>query len=241
MIYIAICDDEAYYREYINKLVLAYKDSSGLECVIQTFESGKALIDLGEEIKKYHIIFLDINMDGLDGMMTAKRIHEFVQEVFVVFVTAHVSYATEGYKVDAFRYLLKDNEGLDASIKECLDAVMLKINREKIKQKFEFIEGTKEIPIDKVAYIESRLHKLEFYIMENGLKKYSMYKKLDEAEEMLKDYGFIRIHQSYLTNIKCIKAISGYKAILFDEMEFSIPKKRYKAVKDAFILYKGEL
>lgn len=97
------------------------------------------------------------------------------------------------------------------------------------------------INIDNILYIESKLHKLQFYIMEDKIKIYNLYGTLNELENELKDFHFIRIHQSYLTNLKYIRSVKCYKVLLCNNQELLIPKARYKNVKDAFISYKGEL
>lgn len=95
----------------------------GIMLEIDTFSSGKEFVELGIEMVKYKIVFLDINMDELDGIMTAKKIRENSKDMFIVFVTAFVNYTIEGYKVDAVRYILKDNKNLFASVYECMDAI----------------------------------------------------------------------------------------------------------------------
>lgn len=167
MLKIAICDDEKVFRDNINKYVAAYLNEKEISYEIDTFSSGKEIIDLGIEIKQYNIIFLDINMDDVDGIVTAQKIREYSSEIYIVFVTAYINYSLEGYKVDAIRYLLKNNTNLEASISECMDAILHKMNLVVKKKKFKFNEGEKEINIDNILYIESKLHKLQFVIEEN--------------------------------------------------------------------------
>ena len=59
----------------------------------------------------------------------------------------------EGYKVDAIRYLLKNNTNLEASISECMDAILHKMNLVVKKKKFKFNEGEKEINIDNILSV----------------------------------------------------------------------------------------
>ena len=101
MLKIAICDDEKVFRDNINKYVAAYLNEKEISYEIDTFSSGKEIIDLGIEIKQYNIIFLDINMDDVDGIVTAQKIREYSSEIYIVFVTAYINYSLEGYKVDA--------------------------------------------------------------------------------------------------------------------------------------------
>ena len=77
--------------------------------------------------------------------------------------------------------------------------------------------------------------------MEDKLKVYTLYGTLNELEQEIIDFSFLRIHQSFLVNLKHIKSVTGYKVILSNNQELIIPKARYKDVKNAFIAYKGEL
>lgn len=94
------------------------------------------------------------------------------------------------------------------------DAIIDKMNYSVIKRKFDFKEGRKEIVLDRLLYIESNLHRLEFHVMEDDETVYTMYEILNVMDDMLSENGFIRTHQSYLVNVKCIKNVARYKVIL---------------------------
>lgn len=241
MVKIAICDDESHFRKLIRKILIDYMEKTGGLYEIDEFKSGKEFINLGIEIIKYKIIFLDINMDELDGMETAKKIREISNDIFIVFVTAFINYTLEGYRVDAVRYILKNNVNLSELIFECMDAINKKINYVVKKKTINFNEGKKNISLERILYIESRLHKLEFYIMEEKLNKYSLYSTLNYMEQELEDSDFIRIHQSYLVNMKHIAKVSRYEVLLSNGIKLDIPKIRYKNVENAYVSYKGEI
>lgn len=243
MFNIAICDDEGCFRQSFQEFVSSYLRSNGIPCQIDTFCSGEEFLSLGIAMIKYTVIFLDINMDKTDGITVAKRIRSISKEVFIVFVTAYFDYTLEGYKVDAIRYLIKDSNhnNFQNTINECMDSIIEKMNYVVIKKKFGFKEGIKEISLDQILYIESNLHKLFFHVIEEELKVYTLYETLDEMEKKLEGNTFIRIHQSYLVNLKYVKSILRYKAIMYDGTELIIPKIRYMQVKDAFIAYQGEV
>lgn len=73
MFRIAICDDEKIFRDDLKEILIRYMTDRGIMLEIDTFSSGKEFVELGIEMVKYKIVFLDINMDELDGIMTAKR------------------------------------------------------------------------------------------------------------------------------------------------------------------------
>ena len=102
MFRIAICDDEKIFRDDLKEILIRYMTDRGIMLEIDTFSSGKEFVELGIEMVKYKIVFLDINMDELDGIMTAKKIRENSKDMFIVFVTAFVNYTIEGYLVSFY-------------------------------------------------------------------------------------------------------------------------------------------
>lgn len=241
MFKIAICDDENLFTEELKELISGYMMEKDFIFEIDTYNSGEALVKLGVGVVRYAIVFLDINMEKIDGIKTAEMIRKVSREVFIVFVTAYVDYSLEGYRLDVVRYLLKGNANFQSNVNECMDAIIDKMNYSVIKRKFDFKEGRKEIMLDRLLYIESNLHRLEFHVMEDDETVYTMYEILNVMDDMLSENGFIRTHQSYLVNVKCIENVVQYKVILTNGVELSIPKVRYTEVKKKFIAYLGEV
>lgn len=241
MLKIAVCDDEKYYRDYIKRLVLNEFRVRKICCEVDLFDSGDKFLELGEAVTKYRIVFLDINMEGTNGIETVKEIRKRTSELYVIFVTAFITYAIEGYKYDVVRYLLKGNDNFEGLLTECIDAILNKINFQVEVREFDFVEGKKNVNLEKIYYIESNLHKVVFWIKEESLERFSLYEKLNRIEEKIKNQKFIRIHQSYLVNMKHIISIKNHKTVLDNGEELPMSKAKFKAAKEAFIEYKGEL
>lgn len=241
MFRIAICDNESLFAEELKELLSGYMMEKGLVFEIDIYGSGEALIELGIEVIKYTAVFLDINMEKIDGIKAAEKIREVSREVFIVFVTAFANYSLEGYRLDVVRYLLKGNVDFPSMVNECVDALVDKLSYSVTKREFDFKEGKREISLERLLYVESNLHKLEFHVMEDDLKIYTMYETLNALESKLVAKDFVRIHQSYLVNIKYIKNVVRYKVVLTNGIELVIPKARYTYVKEQFILYQGEV
>lgn len=241
MFRIAVCDDENLFAERLKELISGYMMEKGLVFEIDTYSSGEALLELGIEVVRYTVVFLDINMDRVDGIMTAEKIRKVSREVFIVFVTAYVDYSLEGYRLDVIRYLLKGNVNFQSKVNECMDAIIDKMDYSVTKREFGFKEGRKEISLERLLYIESNLHILEFHVMEDDMKVYTMYETLNVLEAGLAENDFIRIHQSYLVNVKHIRNVVRCKVILTNGVELPIPKARYTQVKKKFIACRGEV
>lgn len=240
MISIAICDDEDFFVKREEKIISNYLEKHGYQYKIDSFLSGTELLK-SNNLEYYNIAFLDVSMEEIDGMETAMRIRENNKNVFLVFVSAYLVYSTEGYKVDASRYILKNNLMLDAAIEESLYATIQKLDTANYKRRFCFQEGKMDINLSDIVYIESNLHKLYFHMNSTNNIRYSMYEKLDVIDAAIEDIGFCRVHKSYLVNMKYVDNIERYQIVLCDGTKFSIAKTRYSYVKKTFLMYRSEM
>ena len=172
MIKIAVCDDEEIFGKKLQTIISKYLNDKQLPFEMDLFHSGTEFVALGVEMSKYQIVFLDINMDDLDGIETAKQLRSYCQNTYVVFVTAYLNYTLEGYKVEAIRYILKGTANFEDLVYESLDAICEKMRYVEQKECFDFKEGKKELSINRIAYIESNLHKLQFHVLESDYSCY---------------------------------------------------------------------
>ena len=106
---IIICDDRIDDRKNLSDLLSDYGEKKNYEFTITEYESGEQLCEEQSALEACQLLFLDINMQGMDGLKTAMRIKEKYPKLPVVLVTAYMNYALDGYKVKASRFLLKDN------------------------------------------------------------------------------------------------------------------------------------
>ena len=106
---ITICDDRIDDRKNLSDLLSDYGEKKNYEFAITEYDSGEQLCEEQSALEACQILFLDINMQGMDGLKTAMRIKEKYPKLPVVLVTAYMNYALDGYKVKASRFLLKDN------------------------------------------------------------------------------------------------------------------------------------
>lgn len=97
---IAICDDETEIRELLkNKIETVYPEED-----VILYRTGEELL---ASKKQMDLLFLDIQMPGLNGMEVAKILRKDNQKIILIFVTALEEYVFEAFDVDAFHYLVK--------------------------------------------------------------------------------------------------------------------------------------
>lgn len=102
---IAVVDDEALVRDSLREGTEAALRRAGLQGEVQTFASAEEFLqNMGQP---FHLVLLDIQMDGMDGMTCAERLRQQDQDVVIIFITSMVQYAVQGYRVDALDYIVK--------------------------------------------------------------------------------------------------------------------------------------
>jgi DNA-binding LytR/AlgR family response regulator len=241
MLKIAICDDELFYCTKIKQMISCYCESKNITYEIHLFSSGEQLMESESERKRYDIIYLDIDMHGMNGIATAQHLRQLSSDTFLVFVTAFIDYTLEGYKVEAIRYILKDTHNFAENIYESLDAILEKLHKKSFVYEFSFKEGVRKLCAEQIVFIESNLHTLSFLVLADSKEKiYTLNAKLDEIQDLLPKELFARIHQSYLVHLKYMKRVSNYQATLWNEKVLPISRPRYKDIREQFLLYEGE-
>ena len=107
MLRIAMCDDETEAREALY-LLLDQELHEESEQIVYEFSTGTAAANwLQKHPGEIDLLFLDVEMDGMNGMETAKKIRTFDQNLLIVFVTGFADYVFDGYSVGAMDYLMK--------------------------------------------------------------------------------------------------------------------------------------
>lgn len=227
LVNIVICENDKNDQEFVKDKVVEILDDLDIEYEIKVYNSGD---DLLEGYDKYtDIILLDIQMDGLDGMETARKIREFDDNVEIIFITSFVEYALEGYEVNAYRYLLKPvkDENLMTSLINCLN------DRNFVKRSIVIKEGDTRIKISlkDIMYIEVQGNDITVHTLKDT---YRTKGTMSNFETEINSNMFVRCHKSYLVNLEYIKSIKRYTSILVNDEEVPLSRNKYKEIKDRF-------
>lgn len=242
MINIVICDDEEECLKEIENQIEKYLSHKNiLDFKINTFKSGMELCRQIEKFDEYQVFFLDINMSEINGLDVARMIRDRNEKALIVFITAYIDYAVDGYKVEAIRFIIKDM--LEQMLPECMDTVLQKLSMSFQKIELPFQEGKREVLISNIVYVESNRHKVFFHIKQKDttMDQLFLYDKLDNIQNSLEDYGFLRIHKSYLVNMQYIEDIVKYKVMLKTGVELSIPRAKYNLVEEEYYVNVGKM
>lgn len=169
------------------------------------FSSGEgALAWLDRHPGELDVLFLDIEMPGLDGMETARRVRMADANLLLVFATGFADYVFDGYAVNALDYLLKpvSPQKLAAVIKRILGVVEL---RAPDTYSFKNTLGMFRIPKADILYLQSEGRQVHLVTAQ---RRYTFYDKLNTVHQEL-GASFIRIHQRYLVRCAAVDSFLG--------------------------------
>ena len=107
MLSIAVVDDEQVHRDILVKYIKEWKKQKMADAEVETFHSSDAFYFTWCGEQRFDVLFLDICMDGMDGVSLAKKLREKGKNVNIIFTTGVADYMQEGFEVEALHYLLK--------------------------------------------------------------------------------------------------------------------------------------
>ena len=228
---IAICDDEERYRvelkTILDKLLI------NIDCNIDTFSNGNILVEAFGDTP-YDLLFLDIEMPGIDGITLAKKLRSLSDKVYIVFLTSHVEYALEGYEVNALRYLTKP-VNID-KLKEVLKYVQ---EREGASRQMIIKEDGEELVIDisDIIYMEAMNQNVRI-VTSSG--EHIIRYNIGDFESQLRNDGFYRIHRGYLISLSKVKKLAKVDVIMdlgSGEVSLPVSRSNLKPLKEALYSY----
>lgn len=233
MLNIAICEDEEYHNKILVDLINSYQFVQ--DYALETFQSGRALINEFQIGKRFDMIFLDMRLNDEDGIDVANDIRKFDTDARIIITTSLIEYAIQGYSVQASNFLLKP------ITRDKLYPVLEKFEQDinNLTTNFIEIEINKQkiiLRTDEILYFESFGRKIKVVTFDD---EYEYYYSISELEKELDADRFIRCHRSYVLNFENVKSIKKGNAILKTEEVVPISPKNSEKVYDEFTKFLG--
>jgi len=241
MIKALIIDDEKASAELLS---IKLKKAAADIFITGIFHSGKSALE-AMEAEEPDVIFLDIDMPGMDGITMAKKMD--TENTEIIFTTAYNQYAIEAVRLQALDYLLKPvgEKELNAALIRLREKL---IEKEKVKANHSLenlfakmqaldmhynkiaiatMEGILFVPVKEIIRVESLNNYSKLYLI--GGKNIVASKTLKHLEEMLTPYRFFRPHKSHLINLEYISKYirgEGGVIVMVDGSEVDLSRQR---------------
>ena len=214
MLHIAICDDDEQDRKILERYCQRLA-SEKFSCLCDCYASGTAFLQaVAEKSKSYDILLLDIEMEGADGIAVKNFLEQAGENIRILFITNHTSYAKDGYGEKVYDYLTKPivYQELEKDIERILNHISL-------EERFEILQnaaGYHKILWKNIKYIKAAGKYVYFHLMYDEIsvenvvifddRSYHFWKKRMDPEHFTEAKKGLLI---YLENVKKISRKDG--------------------------------
>lgn len=206
-----IADDDKGVRLLLSRLI---NKKNGFKLIGEA-EDGESVLSFIENSKP-DLVFLDVEMPGLNGIECAKRIIDIDPMIHIIFATAHFEYMPEAFDVYAFDYIIKpfsiervektlDRIKIIRSSFTSDNEIMKSITPEKLMIKNR--DSISFVDTADIILIQREDRNTVIYTMDTS---YTTSESLNELEQKLNKSIFLRSHKSYLINTSYVLKIYPY-------------------------------
>lgn len=235
MITIAVCDDNVLFAKLlISKIkeICAVKIPERYMCrIAAVMSSSQAVLDYVKE-NTINILFLDIDMPGMNGFELAEKINRICPDTLIIFVSAHENFVFSSFQYNPFRFLRKSkiDAELEDTLVKAIERYMSGTEVITVKAESEMVE----LRVRDIIHIESSRN---YYIIYGTGFEYRCRGTISQVEKELKDYGFFRISSGRLINLERIERFEAPNCVVMENVRFYISQRRVADFKTTFMNY----
>lgn len=216
---VAVCDDEKIFHREISGLVRRYMRARNIEIYTDFYENVEELLC---SQKKYDIIFLDYQMEGINGIETAEKLRKTNLDSIIIFISAYPAVALDAYEVKTFRFLVKPID--ESKFFKALDDYIKSIDYDDLLL-LHTHDGDYKIKLSEIIYLEADG---KYTTVRTKDKTLRIHINLKQLEIKLPTSNFIRCSKSYVVGFSHISNHNSTE-IFFDNGERACIGAHYAA------------
>lgn len=234
MINILICEDEQRYQNQLRERLIKLSFLLDVEIRTHSFSSGEELLSMYENREKdYELLFLDIELPGINGLQTAKCMREeYGYEGQLVFLTNHSELMQDSFEVGTNQYLIKPvtEEEFEKKIRHLMQKIMKSNQRITI----ELVSGGFQIlSLHTIVAIQSNsLGRKGGVIVKTMTSEFSAYGKMNDFLEKLGNQRFFRIHKQTIINLEQVIFFDGEHVEMSNQLKLKVSRNVKKELKE---------
>lgn len=228
-LHIAICDDEATERAYLQQLTSNWIRTRNRPASVSAYDSAEAFLFAFSEDGSFDILLLDIQMKSMNGVSLARKLRETNDRLQIIFITGYADFIAEGYDVSALHYLMKPVD--ERKLYEVMDKACDRLSASARTILLPYGGGSLRLRADEILYAEVFSHHVELHTVSQTLRiKIS----LNDLVERLGD-GFFRCHRSYIAGMEHVRKVTRTAMMLDNGVELPLSRKSYRDAYEEFI------
>ena len=207
MIRIAICDDILTHCRIAEEKISSYFSGKTLACSIDIYLSGSALL---ESDVSYDLLIMDIALGKENGMDIAKK-YSSGRRTRVILLSSHREELPNGYKIGAFRFLIKPID--DGALTEAMDSALAALGQEHRLTCFDENGRECHIYLSEILYIEAGHRKC---CVRTTSETYDCFSGIQKISDELGSPDFFQTHKSYIVNMNYIRSFGKQELLLYN-------------------------
>lgn len=228
---IVICDDDPLVVEQLQKFITCFFKHEHIKCPdIAVFYNGESLLeDNGDK----DILFLDVEMPGMNGIYVGKELKKANNNILIFIVTSFAEYLDEAMRFQVFRYLSKplDKQRLFRNMKDAINVYNLTSYKIPIETK----DGVYTVAASSIMAIEAIGRKITVHTV---AKDYVSIHTMQYWKDILPKNRFFQTHRSYIINFEYVKDFDHSLIHMADDkFNAYLTKRKYTSFKEAYLLY----
>lgn len=228
MVRVAICDDEKQYGQKVYELTAAFFEKEDIRGNVQIFDNSMALYYEVEDGKHFDIFLLDIEMPKANGIALTEMIQKHLPEAVIIFVTSHLKYVYDVFKVRAFRFVTKDRleEMISPALRDAVGHVQKQDGKSYV---VENQRGIEKVLLKDIVYI---WHEGKYSLLQTERGPVLKVRKtLKQVYEELDAKEFVWVDRSYICNMGKIAKTEDEDVVLTDGTRLSLQRGRINEFK----------
>lgn len=230
---VCLCDDDEEFRRALKNKLYRIGERHHIKMELIEFSSGTGMVfDLDGEAEGVDIFFVNVLMPGITGIEAAQKLREWGANAQIVFFTSSKEHVFEAFDVMPLHYLIKDE-----ATEETIQRILLKavdLAEKKQQECFYYKVGhiVKRIETQEIIYFEIRNRVVCMFCKENRQEEF--YLTMDKLEKALKDKNFVRVHRSYLVNLRYIHSIEAKQIVCMDHTCIPVGEKYLEQIRKEY-------
>lgn len=228
---ILICDDDILMIQQLQKYIKLYFESNHLKCPeLNSFTNGESLLaDKGDK----DIVFLDIEMPGMNGIFVGNELKKRNRNTIIFVVTSYSEYLDEAMRFHVFRYLSKplDKQRFFRNMKDAISCY----NTLTAKIPVETRDGVHTLPASFIIAVEAQGRKV---IVHSLKQDFVSIHNMEYWLNLLPKNSFFQTHRSFIINFEHVTDFDHTTVNLMNHHFIAyLTRRKYSVFKNAYLLY----
>lgn len=231
MINIYLCDDSELLRQRYKNQITRIADDNSIEHTIFTFSSGEQL--LSQKPNVADIIYLDVVMDGINGIETAKQLRAQDCQAEIIFLTSSEEYIFESFDVNPLYYMIKGSANEQKNFEKIfLQAAEFSVAKRNNVFTCENQTSKKQIPLHQISHFQLNGKTITVHFSTDN--SFEFYDSMESLQEQLCEENFVLCHRLYMVNVKFIDEVGSRDVLLTTGERIPVGSAYAKELKLAF-------